>query len=177
MKYSLIYSRPWWRDNGYLGRIIFLNSSAPNIYTHNCIDNSPYSWSRGVVTCFTEGGQNRAFLRLTESQRRQAMEQIVREALGETSEPVLGTLEKNWADDEFSRGAYNVFFPPGVLSNFWPEIRSIWMHNQLVPGIWLCGADYSLTSQGYINGAIQTGQEAARRAVDEISSATTSLVV
>ena len=26
------------------------------------------------------------------------------------------------------------------------------------------GADYSLTSQGYINGAIQTGQEAARRA-------------
>ena len=26
--------------------------------------------------------------------RRQAMEQIVREALGETSEPVLGTLER-----------------------------------------------------------------------------------
>mmetsp|Transcript_28535 Transcript_28535/g.40125 ORF Transcript_28535/g.40125 Transcript_28535/m.40125 type:complete len:516 (-) Transcript_28535:86-1633(-) len=171
MKYSMVYEKPWWRERGYLGKMIFLNTSAPSNYVHNCFDNSPYSWSRGVLTCFTEGAQNRAFLRLTDSQQKAVMQNILAEALGPSEEKMVEVLSKNWADDEFARGGYNIFFPPGVLSSFWPAAQRIYEQRQLgPPGLWISGGDYSLPCLGYMNGAIQTGEETAMKIIRELPS-------
>lgn len=171
MKYSMVYEKPWWRERGYLGKMIFLNTSAPSNYVHNCFDNSPYSWSRGVLTCFTEGAQNRAFLRLTASEQKAVMQNILAEALGPTEEKMVEVLSKNWADDEYARGGYNIFFPPGVLSSFWPAAQRIYEQRQLgPPGLWIAGGDYSLPSLGYMNGAIQTGEETAMKIIKELPS-------
>mmetsp|Transcript_43858 Transcript_43858/g.102444 ORF Transcript_43858/g.102444 Transcript_43858/m.102444 type:complete len:512 (+) Transcript_43858:2-1537(+) len=178
MKYSMVYERPWWRERGYLGKIFFINTSAPSNFVHTCFDNSPYSWINGVLTCFTEGAQNREFIRLPQEKQETAMQNILAEALGQPEgEKLINVVKKNWADDEFARGAYNVFFPPGVLSSFWPSVQRLYEKRQLgPPGLWIAGADYSLTSEGYMNGAIQTGEETALKIIKTLTEGPSLLV-
>ena len=102
-------------------------------YITECLDNSPSSWSRGVIMCFIEGNKNRAFFRdLPTAAARQAhVVSFLGQAFNDTAAAagVVSVEEHNWADKPFTRGAYSSYFPPGVLSSFWPEWRSILDHD------------------------------------------------
>lgn len=171
LKYSLVFKSPWWRARGFLGKILFLNgTSSGSTFTGECLDNSPYSWSRGVIMCFVEGAQNRAFEQLSALQRRSAMLNVLQEAFGEQHEDELEeVVEHNWASDEFSRGAYSSFHMPGIISDFWEPLSRIYHHHKLGPsGLWIAGADYSMTGLGYIDGAIKSGEKAAAAILGEL---------
>mmetsp|Transcript_8547 Transcript_8547/g.16221 ORF Transcript_8547/g.16221 Transcript_8547/m.16221 type:complete len:506 (+) Transcript_8547:30-1547(+) len=170
LKYSLVYKTPWWRGLGYLGKISILNTSSSSLYSTQCLDNSPYSWSRGVLMCFIEGAQNRAFMQLSVLQRRSAILAVVRDAFGEGhEEEIEEVVEHNWADDEYSRGAYSAFHMTGVLTNFWDALSRMYFSHQLgTPGIWIAGADYSSRGLGYIDGAVRSGVRAASLIIQEL---------
>ena len=53
LKYSLVYAAPWWRELGFLGKIVVADGR--ETYASLCLDNSPESWRRGVLSCFVEG--------------------------------------------------------------------------------------------------------------------------
>merc|ERR1711972_929596 len=108
--------------------------------------------------CFVEGGQNRKFVRLSESKRKESMLSLVSEAFGESrADEVQDVIEHNWADDEYSRGAYSSFPMTGVLTNFWRPLSNIYSKQQLgLPGIWIAGADHSSHGRGYIDGAVRS---------------------
>lgn len=171
MKYSVVYRTPWWRARGYLGNILSF-STDPNssrISPYQCIDNSPYSWNRGVITCFMVGDQNRAFLRdLTKEQQLAQMTNYFAASFGEPptdgSADVLNVSAVNWADEAYSRGAFGTFHPPGVLTSMWKTLAPILQESRLGPeGLWIAGADWSLDSFGYMEGALRTGRLAAER--------------
>ena len=96
-----------------------------------------------------------------------AMKNVVAEALG-PAEEMLGVLEKNWADDQFARGAYSLFYPPAVMSSFWPAMQEIFETNRLGQNLWIAGADYSLEWIGYMNGAILAGETVALKIVQNL---------
>ena len=77
-------------------------------------------------------------------------------------------MEHNWADQPFTRGAYASYFPPGVLSGFWPTWREIIEeHNAsaAMRRLWIAGADYAGNGMGYIDGAIKSARAAAERII------------
>ena len=64
-------------------------------------------------------------------------------------------LDKSWADEEWSRGCYVGYTPPGVLTAFGPAIR-----DPIGPIHW-AGTETATVWNGYMDGAIQSGERAA----------------
>merc|ERR1712232_1335324 len=95
------------------------------------MDNSPFSWSRGVLICFIEGSANRLFeygLGLDAAERQELVVKHVAYALNTTKalEGVLAVHELQWADQQWTPGAYGAYFPPGVITGgFWSAYRKL----------------------------------------------------
>ena len=167
-KYSLVYKAPWWRARGYSGSIRYVNYSLPSLDPQRCFDNSPYSASRGVLTCMTTGDVNRGLQRLSEEARRAALQSVVHGAFGAAeADESPQVVDKDWSRDAYSGGA-NVFYPTGTFSSSWPGTLQVFFHHQLSSSIWIAGADYSHISHGYMNGAIGSGQAVAERLVQTL---------
>lgn len=181
MKYSVVYRTAWWRARGFLGNIQSFSanqSSGPaSPYTSLCYDNSPYSWGRGVITCFMVGDQNRAFLQDLAPEQRSAhvIDYIARSFGGrppaDGSADILDIVALDWADEPYSRGAYSTFHMPGVLTSAWPALAPIYAESRFGPdGLWLCGADWFPEMVGYMEGALRSGRLAAERIVGDLQS-------
>jgi monoamine oxidase len=69
-------------------------------------------------------------------------------------------LEKVWADDEWSRGCYGGYFPPGAWTSHGSALR------EPVGPIYWAGAETASHWAGYMEGAIQSG----RRPAHEVES-------
>jgi monoamine oxidase len=174
LKYMLVYDSPWWRSQGNLGKIV--NTFYPEgVYISECLDDSPGDWSKGVLMCFIEGSQNRDFFKdlPTMALREAHVVDFVGKGLKNRTAAanVLRTIEHNWADFPYTRGAYTSFFSPGVLSNFWDTWQSFRGHNasRAMERLWLAGSDYSGNGMGYIDGAITSGRSAAQLIIKEIA--------
>jgi len=172
LKYMVVYASPWWRHQGFLGKIVNTVYGL-HVYMSECIDDSPADWSQGVMMCFIEGTQNREFFQsLPSAAERQA---YVARFIGDqfqnhsAAADVLRVIEHNWADFPFTRGAYAPFFSPGVLSGFWDTWQSFVGHNgsQARERLWIAGADYSGNGLGYIDGAIKSGRSAANLIIQQ----------
>ena len=68
----------------------------------------------------------------------------------------INYAEKNWADEQYAGGCYVSNFPPGVLTQFGEEIRRPFDH------VYFAGTESATIWMGYMEGAIQSGERAAR---------------
>jgi len=174
MKLAAVYSQgPWWRELGLQGDILSTalprelslpepDASEPMFV--QCMDHSPFSRRLGVIVCFLEGRQNMHLTSLPKDQQRALLLSFLRKSFNdsraETLQPTI--IAHNWADQPFARGAYTGFFPPGVMSvpAFWEAYREM----EKIPNVFLAGSDYHVGfGNGYIEGAIRSGQHAAER--------------
>ena len=155
LKYMVTYPSRWWKRRGFLGKITTtapppLNSSAGagvSPFVSECLDNSPNSSARGVIMCFIEGRQNRAFFRAlpTPEMRRAHVaaflnfsfegttNEVSERDLTETvqAEEPLSIIEHNWADKPYTRGEspppwlalarFVDFAPPQPVRRFTPH--------------------------------------------------------
>ncbi|KAH8065654.1 oxidoreductase [Aureococcus anophagefferens] len=166
LKYSLVYAAPWWRGLGFLGKIVVADGR--ETYASLCLDNSPESWRRGVLSCFVEGDGNRRLFRdfATRADRADAIEALVLDAFSVTEPPTprLAAIEHDWAHRRYSRGAYGSFLPPGALSSFWPELEAMAFDHRFrgyEDRVYVAGSDYARKNPGYIDGAVVSGEDAA----------------
>jgi len=179
LKYAAVYKKgPWWRNLGLAGDILVTslprNLSVPGTdepLFYSCFDHSPFSREFGIIACFIEGRQNLYFMTLPDSERQSIMRTFLRlsfsDVLGESPidivEPDFFVPVHNWADQPYARGAYTSYFPPGVMSvpEYWAAYRQV----EKLPNVFLAGADYYIGfGNGWIEGAILSGQEAANLA-------------
>jgi len=152
-----------------------------------CSDVSPFSREFGVLLCLAEGSANRYF---NDGMEKEEQERLFREFLqltfedycpsanknnsNDTSEKPLwdpdSILTYNWGEeDEFIGGAYTSYFPPGVLSK--PEHWQAYRDMEKLPNVFLAGADYHVGfGNGYIEGAVRSGQAAADAIQERLSS-------
>ncbi len=75
----------------------------------------------------------------------------------------IAYIERDWAEEEFSRGCYGAFTTPGTLTRFGPALRA-----PVGPLHW-AGTDTATKWAGYIDGAIESCNRVAReiaRALD-----------
>ena len=101
--------------------------------------------------CWVEGETNlRFYARLTDQQRRQAVLSFLENSFNDTRARTLAgrVVAHNWADQQYARGAYTGYFPPGVQSQ--PEswdafaVLSNATKGGLAKAVWLAGSDYQV---------------------------------
>jgi monoamine oxidase len=70
-------------------------------------------------------------------------------------------VEKDWSNEEWTRGCPVGIFPPGVWTQFGPALRAP------IGRIHWAGTETATVWNGYMDGAVQSGE----RAADEVLSA------
>ncbi|HVB27975.1 MAG TPA: FAD-dependent oxidoreductase, partial [Mycobacteriales bacterium] len=155
---------PFWRSAGLAGqatsdtgpvKITFDNTPHPD-------DGTPEA-SPGVLLGFIEGADGRYWGTKSPQQRYQAVIESFARYFGSAAlHPVggmRGYVEKLWAQEEFTGGCYGGIFPPGVWSSFGAALR------EPVGDIHWAGTETATIWNGYMDGAVQSGE----RAADEVA--------
>ena len=74
---------------------------------------------------------------------------------GEMARTPREYLERNWAEEEWTRGCYGGFFPPGAWTSLGELLR------KPVGRIHWSGTETATEWSGYFDGAVQSGERAA----------------
>ncbi len=157
IKVEAVYPRPFWRAEGLAGQVT--SDTGPIKIT---FDNSPPDGSPGVLLGFVEGHDARVFAGLSAAERRRrALECFVR-YFGRRAANPTDYIEMNWSTEPWTRGCYVGFTPPGVLTDYGTAIRAP------IGRIHWAGAETSDYWNGYMDGAIRSGERAAQEALGEI---------
>jgi monoamine oxidase len=150
IKCLAVYDEPFWRHEGLSGEAVSVDGPVTMMF-----DNSPPGGSPGVLVAFLEGHWARELGRADPAQRRTAVLGALARVFGPRAASPERYLDKSWADEEWSRGCYVGFTPPGVLTAFGPAIR-----DPVGPIHW-AGTETATVWNGYMDGAIQSGERAA----------------
>jgi monoamine oxidase len=150
VKCMAIYPEPFWRRLGLSGQVT--SADGPVSVT---FDNSPPDGSPGVLLAFVEGRAARVASGLSEQERRDSVLACLRRFFGERAARPERYLDRAWANEEFSRGCYGGFMPPGAWIENGPALRAP------IGAIHWAGAETATVWNGYMEGAIRSGERAA----------------
>lgn len=156
IKVQCVYPTPFWRDAGLNGQAT--SDTGPVKLT---FDNSPPDGSVGVMMGFIEGEDGRKALRQTPDQRRQGTIDSFVRYYGEAARNPLEYIEQSWAAEEWTRGCYAGYFPPGVWLDYGDALRAP------IGRLHWAGTETAEIWNGYFDGAVRSGE----RAADEVISA------
>lgn len=160
IKVQCVYPTPFWRAAGLSGQAT--SDTGP---VRLAFDNSPPDASVGVLMGFMEGDDGRALLRATPEARRQATIACFTRYFGEQAAAPLEYIEQSWADEEWTRGCYAGYFPPGVWSSCGVALR------QPCGRIHWAGTETAEAWCGYFDGAIRSGERAAAEVLAALPAA------
>ncbi len=158
IKCLAVYEEPFWREDGFSGQ--GLSDRGPVRVT---FDNSPPQGTPGVLLGFLEGDNARALGRARAEERRWAVLDSFARLFGPRAGQPSDYLEQAWAEEPFSRGCYVGFLPPGVWTSHGPALR------EPVGPIHWAGAETAVHWNGYMDGAIESGQAAAGSIMAELA--------
>ena len=157
IKCQAVYDKPFWRDEGLSG---YVNSDEGPVKL--MYDNSPPDGSKGVLLGFIEGQEARRASRLSPSARKAAVLANFAKTIGPQAGRPKQFVEKNWSTEEWTRGCYGGFLPPGVWTDYGSAVRAA--HGR----IHWAGAEHATIWNGYMDGALRSGEDAAKAAMKKL---------
>lgn len=156
-KVIAIYDRPFWRDQGYSGQVV-ADEQGP---FQTLFDSSPGDGRFGTLLAFCIADRARDYFAKPETERQViALEQFTK-YFGESAAKPLKYIDHSWATEAWSRGCYAGLYPTGAWTNFQSELASP------VGNIFWAGTETSDVWYGYIEGAVRSGERAAREAMGQ----------
>jgi monoamine oxidase len=157
LKVTAVYDRPFWRDKGLNGTAVSLNGPVNATF-----DDSPQDGSPGVLFGFVGGDEARAHLARSRADRRAAvLRNFVDYFGGEAANP-REYFETDWPNARWSRGGPVGIYGPGTLIEHGHAIRE--------PAGFLhwSGTETANYWNGYMDGAVRSGERAAYEVLDEL---------
>jgi monoamine oxidase len=149
-KCMAVYDEPFWRDEGLSGQAASDVGPVRVMY-----DNSPPDGSPGVLLGFLEGRHARELGRLRPDERRTAVVDCLARVFGPRAASPDDYVERLWAEEEWTRGCYGCHMPTGAWTGYGAALRA-----PIGPLHW-AGAEYSHVWNGYMDGAVRSGEAAA----------------
>ncbi|WP_405181649.1 flavin monoamine oxidase family protein [Nocardia sp. NBC_01377] len=160
IKVNVVYDEPFWRRDGFSGQA---NSDTRALGT--VFDNTPLDGAPGVLVGFLEGRHADIGARLGHGGRRARVLADLVGYFGPKAGDPIDFIERDWAEEEFSRGCYGAFATPGTLTRFGPALRA-----PVGPLHW-AGTETATRWAGYMDGAVESGLRVAREiAPDAVES-------
>ena len=151
IKVYAVYDEPFWRADGLNGQAA--SDEGPVKVT---FDNTPPEGTPGILVGFMEGNDGRAFARRTLDERRDAVVSCYARYFGPKALHPLEYIERDWMAEQYSRGCYGAHFTPGVWTGFGHALRT-----PIGPIHW-AGAECAPVWNGYMEGAVRSGESTAR---------------
>jgi monoamine oxidase len=150
VKVQCIYPTPFWRDAALTGQ-----ASSDVGAVRITFDNSPADSSRGVLLGFVEGDEGRVFGQRSPQERRAAVLECFVRYFGAQAGQPLDYIEQSWAEEEYTRGCYAGYMPPGVWTMYGAALRAP------IGRIHWAGTETATHWNGYMDGAVQSGERVA----------------
>uniref|UniRef100_A0A3Q3ARW0 Amine oxidase n=1 Tax=Kryptolebias marmoratus TaxID=37003 RepID=A0A3Q3ARW0_KRYMA len=154
IKCMVYYRENFWRKKGYCGSMVIEEEGAPIGLT---LDDTKPDGTVPAIMGFILARKCRKLSDLTKEERLKRICEIYSRVLG--SEEALHPVhyeEKNWCEEEYSGGCYTAYFPPGILTQFGRVLR------EPVGRLYFAGTETASEWSGYMEGAVQAGERAAR---------------
>lgn len=156
------YERPFWRTAGLSGQVVAYDEQPVGVV----FDNSPDDGSSGVLVSFVYGDRYRDYAALPVDRRRQAVLDTLTRVFGPEAATPIDHVEKLWPEDEWAEGGYAAVPTPGAwvahAREGWrtPSGRVHW-----------AGTETATVWNGYMEGAIRSGERAAGEVIAALRSA------
>jgi monoamine oxidase len=158
IKCMAIYDEPFWRADGLSGQATSDVGPAKVVF-----DNSPPDGSPGVLVGFLEGARARHYTSVPEGERRDAVLGTFARLFGARAERPERYVDKSWAEEEWSRGCYGCYFPPGGWTAYGPALR------EPIGRIHWAGTETASVWMGYMEGAIRSGERVAQEVLAQLA--------
>ena len=151
IKVLAVYDEPFWRAEGLAGE-----GFAPYEFVREVYDNTPPAGRPGVLCVFLAGEKARAAERLDPSERKRLVVEGLAKFFGPRALETVDVIERDWSQEEWTRGAYAATFGIGGLSRHGRD-----MARPVGPIHWAC-TDIAGVGHMHMEGAIRSGRAAAR---------------
>lgn len=146
-----IYEKPFWREQGLNGL-----AATPDGHVTVTFDNSPKDGRQGVMMGFVLGNQAKEFATLSDEDRKLSALHSFATFFGPEALKPIRYLDHSFMNEEWSRGCYAGLMGPGVWTTLGPALR------QPIGRIHWAGTETSDIWNGYIDGAVRSGERAAK---------------
>ena len=151
IKCHAVYGAPFWREKGLNGRAE--SDRGPCKIT---CDNSPPGEEAGVLTGFVLGSDAREWGRREAGERERAVLECFAGYFGDEALGPEAYAETDWGAEIYSRGGYAGVPVPGMLLDHGPALA------EPVGRIHWAGAETASAWNGYMEGAVESAERAAR---------------
>lgn len=160
IKCMVYYKENFWRKKDYCGSMIIQDEESPIGLT---LDDSKPDGSFPAIIGFILARKARRLVNLTKEERMQKICEIYAKVL-ETDEALhpVHYEEKNWCEEQYSGGCYTAYYPPGIMTQYGKILR------QPFQKIYFAGTETATEWSGYMEGAVQAGERAAREILYEM---------
>ena len=161
IKVHCLYETPFWREEGFSGQVTSFDGIVRVTF-----DNSPESGAPGILMGFIEGNEARIWGRRTLEERSVAVLSCLARYFGEKAAQPFEYIEQNWADEEYTRGCYAGIMIPGGWTTYGEALRAP------IGRLHWAGTETATVWNGYLDGAISSGQRAATEVLDALHGVT-----
>ena len=153
-KLALVYDEAFWRTDGLSGQTLAMES--PFIVS---IDACGATAPPGILNTFVVGPDARHLARLSPAERRRTVVDEMAARFGPKATRVRDYVEQEWASEEWTRGCFMSHYAPGVMTQFGHLVR------EPVGRVHFAGTETSAVMNGFIDGAVRSGERAAAEVV------------
>ncbi|KAM4699695.1 amine oxidase [flavin-containing] B-like [Discoglossus pictus] len=154
IKCMVYYKEAFWRKMDYCACMIMEDDDAPIGFT---LDDTKPDGSVPAIIGFILARKATSLALLSKEERKRKICEYYAKVMGteEALHPVHYE-EKDWCKEQYSGGCYTAYFPPGIMTQYGSIIR------KPVGNIFFAGTETATTWSGYMEGAVQAGERAAR---------------
>lgn len=156
-KAYVTYDRPFWRAQGLSGQSV--SDSGPVFIT---FDASPDDESAGVILGFIGGNYARRWDGLPEAERRLRVLSCLVDLFGPDAGNATGYTDQRWGEESWVGGGPTAAPSPGAVA---PYARFL---TQPIGSLHWAGTECSVVWAGFMEGAVRSGERAAREAYGAI---------
>lgn len=157
MKVFTIYDEPFWRAEGLNAQLISDRGPA-RMSNDSCTPDG----KTGIILSFLEGEQARTFGRLPTEERKALILDELGRHFGDAARNPVGYVDGEWAERPWTRGCYNANMGPNTWTHFGDALAE-----PIGPIKWASTETASYWS-GYMEGALESGERAAREVLDAL---------
>ncbi|XP_015265262.1 PREDICTED: amine oxidase [flavin-containing] A-like [Gekko japonicus] len=154
IKCMMYYKEAFWKNMDFCGCMMIEDEEAPISIT---LDDCKPDGSVPAIMGFILTRKAFRLANLSVEERKRKICELYAKVLGaeEALHPVHYE-EKNWSTEQYSGGCYTARFPPGIMFQYGRVIR------EPVGKIYFAGTETATKWSGYMEGAVQAGERAAR---------------
>jgi monoamine oxidase len=172
-KVVLLYERAWWREAGRsgtassaVGPIVQIMDTCDGDWNSEDPELKPRQFS---LSCFIMGNFAVQWSELPPKERELAVKKhVVKLMEDEAAMDTIQVDEQQWMNEEFSMGAPVPAFGCGVITSVGREMRT--PHDR----VFFAGTEMAMRWKGYMDGAVEAGQTAAKDVVSLLGGLTDS---